>query len=708
MPTNPELEAEQRYVDRAYRLLEESRKSANRLRTMVEVGAGGTAQARFERDVIYSAVDDRLVDLDLGDASLVFGRIDLADGDGGAHDGEGTESFYIGRLPVSDRSHEAVVVDWRAPIAEAFYRATGPHPMGLRRRRHFASRGRTLLDLDDEYFGSRTEATPTEPGSDGSQVAGRRALIASLESSRTGQLSDVVATIQVEQDRIIRSELPGVLVVQGGPGTGKTVVALHRAAYLLYTHRFPLEGQGVLVVGPNRLFLSYIEQVLPSLGEAGVQLAVLADLVDPVSVKGEDTGAVGRVKGDPRMADFIRNAVRDRQRPLRSQLRVASGLTHLTMDVARSAAIVTEAARRFRTHNAARRFVSESVFAALAESSRNPLSAETLAERLRRDDTVRAALEWMWPVLTPAELVHELFGSRALLRRAARGAIDPADAQLLYRPWSPRVSDVEWTQQDVPLLDEAAVHLGVTPERRGRLRSDGTPEGEARTWGHIVVDEAQDLSPMQLRMLRRRSLNGSMTIVGDIAQATGAWAHADWYEVLDHLPDRRGVRIAELTIGYRIPAPLTDSATRILHEIAPELSPPVAVRSEGVPPIVERVEPAEMDDAIAAAVRDEIAAVGTGNVAVIVPAPMVDRVDWALDAADVPHGSAAEAGLHQQVTVVPVRLVKGLEVDAAIVVEPQSIVDSEPQGLRSLYVSFTRATKRLRVLHAQDLPEVLR
>ncbi len=700
MASNPELESEQRYVDRAYRLLDEARDSANRLRTMVEVGAGGTAQARYERDVIYSTVDDRLAGLDLGDASLVFGRIDV-DSDVDSDVDDRQTSFYIGRLPVSDADHEAVVVDWRAPIAEAFYRATGPHPMGLQRRRHFASRGRTLLDLDDEYFGD-----VDRPVDHDDRVSGRRALVASLESGRTGHLGDVVGTIQVEQDRIIRSELPGVLVVQGGPGTGKTVVALHRAAYLLYTHRFPLEGQGVLVVGPNRLFLSYIEQVLPSLGEAGVQLAVLADLIEPVAVSGDDDAHVARIKGDPAVAGLVANAIRDRRRPLRSRLRVAVGLQHLTLDVDRSAAIVSEAARRFRTHNAARRFVAEEVFAALAESSRTPLTGASVAERLGDDPQVRAALEWMWPVLTPAELLHELYGSKALLRRAARGALSPEDAERLYRPWEAHVDDVIWTQQDVPLLDEAAVGLGPPPRRKGRLRPDGTPEGEIRTWGHIVVDEAQDLSPMQLRMLNRRSLNGSMTIVGDIAQATGAWAHSDWYDVLDHLPERRH-RIAELTIGYRIPAPLMGFANRILREVAPQLSPPTAVRTDGDAPVVTRVAPGELDGAVAAAVRDEMRAVGTGNVAVIVPGPLVDRIDRALQVAGVPHGSAAANGLQQQVTVVPVRLVKGLEVDAAVVVEPGVIVESEPQGLRSLYVAFTRATKRLRVVHAGDLPDVL-
>jgi DNA helicase IV len=279
---HPELSAEQAYVDHAYGCLESARDRAKRLRSIVEVGRGGTEQARWEREVIEENIATRLSQLDLGESSLVFGRLDT-DAD------HGQDTFYIGRMSVADDDQEPVVVDWRAPISEAFYRATGPQPMGLARRRHFTSRGRTLLNLEDELFG---DAVHGDHGgirlADDDRIQGHGALIRALETSRTGKLGDIVATIQGEQDEIIRSELGGVLVVQGGPGTGKTVVALHRAAYLLYTHRFPLEGQGVLVLGPNRLFLGYIDQVLPSLGEAGVELGVLADLVERERIEGED------------------------------------------------------------------------------------------------------------------------------------------------------------------------------------------------------------------------------------------------------------------------------------------------------------------------------------------------------------------------------------------------------------------------------------
>ncbi|MEL7208478.1 MAG: DNA/RNA helicase domain-containing protein, partial [Actinomycetota bacterium] len=324
MADHSELAAEQAHLDRAYACLEASRRSATRLADTVEVGRGGTQQARWEREVMYDSIAHRLQGLDVGDASLVFGRIDRDDDHGG-------DTFHIGRIAVADEDQEPVVVDWRAPVAEPFYRATGRDTMGLRRRRHFAVRGRELLGIEDEVFGDAEAFIGAGP-----ELSGRSALVASLESARTGRLGDIVATIQAEQDEIIRSPLPGVLVVQGGPGTGKTVVALHRAAYLLYTHRFPLEGQGVLVVGPNRLFLAYVEQVLPSLGEAGVELVVPADLVSGVEVGDADEPELARTKGDSAMADVLRAAVRDRQRPLRHDLAVGYGLTTLRLTTAQS------------------------------------------------------------------------------------------------------------------------------------------------------------------------------------------------------------------------------------------------------------------------------------------------------------------------------------------------------------------------------------
>ncbi len=696
MTIHPDLEAEQAYIDHAYLCLDEARARANSLQSMVEVGRGGTEQARFERDVIWDTILHRLSQLHLGDASLCFGRIDREPENGS----DRGDTYYIGRIAVSDANQEPVVVDWRAPVAEPFYRATGRQAMGLARRRHFATRGRRLLGIEDELFGDRAIALGNGGPSDG--ISGYGALISALETARSGRLGDIVATIQGEQDEVIRSPLPGVLVVQGGPGTGKTVVALHRAAYLLYTHRFPLEDQGVLVIGPNRLFLSYIEQVLPSLGEAGVELAVLGDLVDEVRVKGADRGDVARVKGDERMARVVAKAVRDRKRGLRRDLRIGFGLQTLTVTADRSSRIVADARRRFRTHNSGRRFVEQALHAALAETSRTPLDGSAVADRFRRAPEVREALEWMWPVLTPAELLHDLFGSPALLRLAGGGVLSDEEVGALHRPRAEAVERVVWTTDDVPLLDEARALLGPTPRARRR----GEPD-EIRTYGHIVVDEAQDLSPMQLRMLSRRSLNGSMTVVGDIAQSTGAWAHADWTEVLSLLPDRRQSRRAELTVGYRIPAPNMALAARVLTSAAPGLRPPRSVRQDGRPPRMVRVDHRGLAAAVAEAVGDELGDVGAGNVAVICPASLVAVADQALAAAGIDHGVAATSGLDHQVTVVPVRMVKGLELDATVVVEPDRILAEEPQGLRSLYVALTRATRLLTLVHTGDLPAVL-
>ena len=707
MAGHPDLEAEQAYVDRAYACLEATRVAASRMTSMVEVGRGGTEQARFERDVIWDTMLQRLSQLQLGDASLIFGRIDGQ---------EDLTPYYIGRIAVSDEHQDVVVVDWRAPIAEPFYRATGRQPMGLARRRHFATRGRVLLDVEDELFGDAATALGLDPdgsshsnGSDGSGdarsgISGHGALMSALETARSGRLGDIVATIQGEQDEIIRAEMPGVLVVQGGPGTGKTVVALHRAAYLLYTHRFPLEGQGVLVVGPNRLFLGYIEQVLPSLGEAGVELAVLADLIDGVRVQGRDVGLTARVKGDLRMARVLRRAVRDRERPLRDDLVVGYGLTHLRVTTEQTARIVAEARRRFHKHNAGRRFVEGELYAALAHSSRDELAPGTVRERLRRTTEVREALERMWPVLTPAQLLHDLYGSRALLHSAAGTLLSEPEWLALHRDRVDDLDSLVWTSDDVPLLDEARALVGPRP--RTRRKPDGEDDG-VRTYGHIVVDEAQALSPMQLRVLNRRSLSGSMTIVGDIAQSTGEWAHANWQEILDHLPDRREPRRAELTVGYRLPAPNMALAARVLAVADPDLAPPRSIREDGEQPRIIRSLPDRLLADVVSASLDELDAVGTGNVAVIVPASLVDAVSDAFTGSDVDFGRATRHGLDAQITVVPVGLVKGLELDASVVVEPAAIVDEEAQGLRSLYVALTRATKRLAIVHARDLPEAL-
>ena len=720
--SHPEISAEQAHIDRAYELLEASRQRATRLRDMVEVGRGGTTQARFERDVIEETVVGRLSQLELGSSSLVFGRIDRPSkataADEPAQQRTSTaqnETFYIGRLAVADERQEPVVVDWRAPVAEPFFRATGGDPLGLLRRRHFVCRGRELADLEDEVFDLDAFDDAAGPqGSGHNGLTAHGALYAALEENRDGQLKQVVATIQAEQDEIIRSPRKGILVCQGGPGTGKTIVALHRAAYLLYTYRFPLAGQGVLVVGPNRLFLRYVERVLPSLGEVGVHLFVLADLFNElfpeVRVRLSDAPEVARAKGDARMSQFIANALADRQGKLRRDLRLDFGLSYVTLRAEESRAIVREARRRFRHHNAGRAYVEREVYAAMSVSHRRRPDPAKLRERFSRHPEVMTALERMWPLLTPAQLLRDLYSSRALLRSAASGILTAAEWESLYRPRGDSEVGYEWSDADVPLLDEAYAQLGARARSRRRRGDTGI-----RTYGHIVVDECQDQSPMALRMIARRSLNGSMTVVGDIAQATSAHAPTDWHETLAHLPSAsEAPRLAELTLSYRIPQPSLKLANRVLAAVAPQLAPPAAVRIEGAPPRFVAADSDAIASAVSQVVSEEIEALGGGNLLVVAPSGLIDELTSAFAEAGLDFGRAtAESrnttgALHPRVTLAQVRLCKGLETDGVVVVEPSAIVAEEPQGLRALYVALTRATKRVAVVWSQSLPDPLR
>jgi DNA helicase IV len=401
------------------------------------------------------------------------------------------------------------------------------------------------------------------------------------------------------------------------------------------------------------------------------------------------------------MVNVVRRALRDRQRPWRSDLVVGIGVRNVRVPASVSETIVTEARRRYRTHNAGRKFVVASLYEALAEHHPDGTPAETIKEQTQGSPVIAEALNWMWPVLTPAQLLHDLYGSAALVASAAP-KLTADERAAVYRPWQEEMdaSRVIWTVDDVPVLDEAREVLGPRPKRKA--------DDDFRTYGHIVVDEAQDLSPMQLRMLTRRSLNGSMTIVGDIAQSTGAWAHNSWDEILEHLPDRRPPSMAELTVGYRIPGPAMELASRILIEAAPDLKPPVSVRQDGDEPrFVAAPSVHDLVATVVGVVTEEAAIGDTGNVAVICPQSVYDEVIAGFEAADVRVGRAPRDGLDRQITVVPVNLVKGLEVDTSVVVEPAAILAEEPQGARSLYVACTRATKRLAIVNARPLPPLL-
>jgi DNA helicase IV len=720
--THPDVPAEQAHVDLAYTRLAAMRAAAAAMLQDAFSERGGTFQALTERDIRVRNSLNRLEQLEIGREALVFGRIDRRAAESPANGSEpATESFHIGRLAISDRDQEPLVVDWRAPVAEPFYRATGAHPMGLYRRRHFLTEGPLVLDLEDELFDVEGSDTGVGLGLSGPQV-----LLATLERSRTGRMRDIVATVQREQDEIIRGPLPGILVVQGGPGTGKTAVALHRAAYLLYTYRFPLEGQGVLVVGPNPTFLRYIEHVLPSLDESGVELSTVNGLfpgVRPVAREDEDTA---RLKGDARMARVLARAVADRERPLRRTVDVPFGSRVLRITPEISSQVVAAGKRRPGPHNLRRRAVEALLWRHLLEqaaptadgpadsdAATEPLSAEELGRALRRRPEVVEALERLWPLLTPQQFLHDLFGAGPLIDLAAGKLLTPEERGLLQRARSAELGQVRWTDADVALLDEARALLGA-PRRRSVPDDDDV----VRTFGHVVVDEAQDLSPMQLRMVARRSLSGSMTVVGDIAQATGSWVPASWAQVVEHLPARRGWRLAELTVNYRTPSEIIEVAGHILEQVAPGMRPPEAIRTSGRRPRMIRASvpagsvPGEaLGEVAARLVRDEVDALNAlggrgagGTAAVIVPPSLLDAVASALDASGLPYGRVGEGALDEQVTVLVIDDAKGLEFDSVIVVEPARIVREAAQGLRALYVAFTRATQRLSIAHAESLP----
>jgi len=739
---DPELTAEQRYVDRAYGRLDAMREAARRVASGYrEVGAGGTHQARLEREAAEELTRRRLAALDLGPAPLCFGRLDLEPG--AVSDGS---VYYVGRVAVTDEEQAPLVVDWRAPVAEPFYRATAVEPMGVVRRRHFLTRpgdGRELVGLDDEVFDHAAA------DSSGFTVVGEGALFAALERARTGRMGDIVATIQAEQDEAIRAPLSGALVVAGGAGTGKTAVALHRAAYLLYTHRRYLTSRGVLLIGPNSLFLHYIDEVLPSLGEADAQLSTIAALKPGYRAGAREADDKARLKGDARMAQVVRRALRDREHPLARDVVVMVDGNVLRLTTSTSARIVERTRRGPGTHNAKRPRLVRAVVEHLRDQYRSSIGLSApddaewdreLDDRLRRLPDIRAALERMWPVLNGGELIHDLFSFRALVRSAADGVLTRDEQELLVRPRAPSVRDVAWTDADLAVIDEADALLGppdaARPRRRRtrhhgddaaartvaelgvggfvtaseltrRYQGDAAPgdaaPDEPRTFGHVVVDEAQDLSAMQWRMLARRCPTGSMTLVGDFGQASLPGALRSWDEVLAALPRRAEPRVVTLTVNYRTPAEIMDVAQRLLAAAAPGVPSTRAVRRTGERPRFVPTARGALLDAVADEATRAVAAGGT--VAVLTPAdhqgPLVERLAG-LDA----RGGTQDA-LDAPVAVLTAVQAKGLEFDHVIVVEPRALVPPDPAGLRLLYVAMTRATRTLAVVHAEALPDAL-
>ncbi|MFD1537224.1 HelD family protein [Nonomuraea guangzhouensis] len=710
-------------------------------------GALGTRQAMVEREVRASEQARRLTQLDGVERGLCFGRIDEAGG----------RRTYIGRIGLRDDEHESVLIDWRAPAARPFYVATASDPGGLLRRRHLHTKDRLVVGLDDEVF-------DLERMSEGDRrtLVGEAALLAALRRGRTGRMGDVVATIQTEQDRVIRAGLQGALVVQGGPGTGKTVAALHRAAYLLYTHRDTLERRGVLVVGPNPMFLRYIGQVLPALGETQVVMSTVGELFPGVRAVAADGPAAAVVKGDVRMAEVVAEAVRERQRLPAGDLEVWLDGRLLRVPHAVCAAL-RERARAVRLpHNMARKlFVTELLKElALAEARaveealklaemefEDPELAEPLdlerdldevdlalaSARLWQEDPVRQAVEELWPELTPQRLIGELLASPETLWQVAPPGLD---WQALVRP-----QDSPWTVGDVPLLDEAAELLGeddsasrsasreaesaweeqqryaqevlettglleegifdradVLADRHADAGADLSTADRAaadRQWayGHVIVDEAQELSAMAWRTVMRRVPARSLTVVGDIAQTGSAAGARSWGEVLD--PYLRGRwREERLLVNYRTPAEIMRVAADVLRAVDPSQSLPESVRDGEAEPRAVRTGLAGLP----ALVAEELREIGEGRLALLTP-----DARQAETAALFPGCDDLEA----PVVVLTVTQCKGLEFDAVIVVDPQAILAQSPMGGQDLYVAVTRATRRLTVTHENGLPEVL-
>ncbi|WP_107069445.1 HelD family protein [Streptomyces durhamensis] len=740
-----ELRNEQQFIDGLYARVDVLRGAAETSVTDALAQGDKPMQARLERDILVAERSGLLAALNAVDGSLCFGRIDPADG--AAH--------HIGRIGLreDDAERTPVLIDWRADVARPFYLATGHTPMGLRRRRHITTQGRTVTSLHDEILdlGDATRTGYEDHDADA-------VLLAALNSARTGRMSDIVQTIQAEQDEIIRAPYRGVLVVEGGPGTGKTAVALHRAAYLLYEHRELLARRAVLIVGPNPAFLGYIGEVLPSLGETGVLLATVGELFPGVRASAADTPEAAAVKGRADMADVLAAVVRDRQALPDPVITVEHDREVLMLDDG----LVSVARERTRAarlpHNAAREYFEGHILNTLTElyaervgtdpydgsSMLDASDITQIRDELAENPEVWSAVDRLWPRITPQRLVADFLAE-------PEGYLSDEDAAAVRRPVTRA-----WTVADVPLLDEAAELLGED-DRWARARAereretqvayaqgvldvsyasrtyefedkeDSDPEASEvlsahdiidaerfaerheeadhrsaaeraaadRTWafGHIIVDEAQELSPMAWRLLMRRSPTRSMTLVGDPAQTAEAAGVGSWSDILAPYVEDRWEH-TRLGVNYRTPSEIMELAAAVVRAEHPDFEPPSSVRSTGVRPWVRRAHD-DLPGAVAEAVAELVPA--EGRLAVIAPRELHRRLAARLDGVT----AGAEPDLTQKVVLLDPRQSKGLEFDSVLVVEPGRY------GTSDLYVALTRATQRLGVVHAGELPKAL-
>lgn len=737
------IEQEREYVAALYRRLDQLREENHQQLSKVRAtGAVGTMQNISERDAFATMYEDRLAQLSAVDDRLVFGRLDLDNGD----------CRYIGRIGLTSEARQRLMLDWRAPEAGVFYQATAFDRQGVRRRRHLMLKRRAVQGLEDEVLDATVLDEGTENHGDG-------ALLAALKARRTGQMGDIVATIQSEQDGIIRADRSGVLVVQGGPGTGKTAVALHRAAYLLYAHRERLKSAGVLIVGPNSTFMSYIERVLPSLGETGVVMSSLADLYPGVRSVEEPDPQVAAIKGRLDWVQIIADAVAHRRRTIAQPREVAVEGVKVTVTPKMIKRGIERAKATGKPYNEARSTFVKVMVREIAEklerilqqrSAGNDADRSYLDEEVRQARDVRVLLNLCWMPRTPQALLEDVFSKpsyladvapqltsyeRRLLQRSPGSAFTIADAPLLdeaaellgnldesagrdeIRKKLSREKDLENARKAVenatPQLEEMGIEGFLDAEAVANMNEDGGQRmtaseraGVDRTWtyGHIVVDEAQELSPMQWNVLMRRCPLKSFTAVGDIAQGSSPSAARSWEQAFAPFAEDR-LRVEELTVNYRTPRNIVELAERVAAANGLETTQLRTVRDGQHEPIIEHYDDAS---ALVAAATDAVSAeqerLGEGLVAVIAPLDLVGGIRQSLRHTFGKRLGAGAGSMAQDVVALTADEAKGLEFDGVVLVEPTALLEEAGGRVGSLYVAMTRSTQSLRVVASRDLP----
>jgi DNA helicase IV len=674
---DPVLTAEREQLRRSREFLALMREDVLSLEAM----AGDRVSQEYLKAELYHRAEALK---DIPDAPLFFGRLDYAGQPRQTGDGIAGHSFHIGRRHVHDPEGTPAVIDWRAPVSRPFYRASAADPMDLALRRRFGFSGGELTAYEDELFTAGRSAQKEQ------QHQPSRILIEEIERPRSGPMRDIVATIQPDQDDIVRAGAAQTVCVQGAPGTGKTAVGLHRVAYLLYAYREQVRRRGVIVVGPNRAFLSYIRNVLPALGELDVTQTTVGELVGhgpAVPVRGSDPEAAAVIKGDARMAEVLRRALWSAVREPSQAVVLPRGSRRWRVPAYEVAELVHELRTRGVRYGAARELLEHRIAHVILTQMEAAGEAcdDRTHEAVRRSRPVRSAVDAIWPKADPVRLVFGLLTSAPLLAAAAEGILTAAEQALIV--WSPAPrgpGSARWSAADLVLIDEARDLITRTP-----------------SLAHVVVDEAQDLSPMECRALGRRCSTGSATVLGDLAQGTTPWAAQSWESLLTHLgkPD---TDVRELSVGYRVPRQILDYASSLLAAIAPGLRPASSLRADPGALDLVQVQAASLGPAVVAACARACAQ--PGSVAVIAADPQVRFLASALDRAGTEHGAP---GSDARLTLVPVTLAKGLEFDHVIVVEPARIADAEARGLQRLYVALTRAVSRLTVLYAEPLPSPL-